>query len=92
MPIETTKRYLRINVSSEPYAKIRTHDIGRKGHSKRLAMLSKKTGRWKTRTWLISIQDLRKRDPKTQKLLDTIAKKLPRRDKQILRQKLSKLI
>jgi hypothetical protein len=39
---------------------LRTHDIGRKGHSKRIAGELKSTGEWKTQAFLITKKDYKK--------------------------------
>lgn len=76
MAVEITKRYLRIRVSSPGRFKkstFRTDDIGRKGHSKRIAGIVRKTGKWETQSWLISRADIKKRDPLTLKLVNDIS-------------------
>ncbi len=75
MPIEITGRYMRIRVRSPAVFKkgsFRTHDIGRLGHSKRIAGIRKKTGKWQTQAFLINKNDIKKRDPKTMMLLGRI--------------------
>lgn len=52
-----TEKYVRVRVRPpESFIKgsIRTHDIGRKGYSKRLAGRMKKTGKWATQEFLIA--------------------------------------
>lgn len=60
MPYAKSK-YLRIRVrnpSSFIKGSFRTHDIGRKGHSKRIAGRLKRTGQWATQNYLIKKADL----------------------------------
>lgn len=52
-----TKRYERWRIRNPDKFKkrsFRTHDIGRKGYSKRIAGQLKKTGKWATQSLLIS--------------------------------------
>lgn len=50
-------RYYRIEVRpTEKFTSYRTHDVGRKGHTKRLAG-RRPSGSWGTRSWLISKKD-----------------------------------
>lgn len=75
MPIEVTKRFVRVRVRDPKVFKkstFRTHDIGRKGHSKRIAGIRKKTGKWGTQSFLISRSDLRKLDRSTLDLIRQI--------------------
>ena len=55
-----TRRYARYRIE-EPSkflaGSFRMHDIGRKGHSKRVAGRLKRTGRWKTQAILIAKGD-----------------------------------
>jgi hypothetical protein len=54
-------RYLRIRVRKPTDFKpgsFRTQDIGRKGHSKRIAGKLKRTGKWATQNVLIKKQDI----------------------------------
>jgi len=53
-------KYIRIRVrnpSQFKKASFRTHDIGRKGHSKRIAGKLKKSGKWATQAFLVSKSD-----------------------------------
>lgn len=82
MPVELTDRYLRIRVRSPGVFKeksFRTDDIGRKGHSKRIAGIRKKTGKWATQTWLINRKDLRERDARAWNLLSGVLVRYPRK-------------
>ena len=57
-----TKRYVRYRVRSPSLFKrtiFRTQDIGRKGHSKRIAGILKKTGTWATQAMLVTKKDYR---------------------------------
>lgn len=60
MPHETTENYERIRINNpdmfEPES-FRTHDIGRKGFSKRIAGRLKSTGKWATQSLLISLNE-----------------------------------
>ena len=81
MPAELTQTYLRIRVRSPTAFKkdsFKTDDIGRPGHSKRVAGILKKTGKWATQTWLINRKDLKKRDPKAWRLLRDIMREYPK--------------
>jgi hypothetical protein len=94
MPVELTKRYLRVRVrepSSFAYGSIRTNDTGRPGHDKRLAGILKKSGKWATQAWLIDRAGLRKKDPKTVALLRKVSKNLSDRRKLELRRALRKV-
>jgi hypothetical protein len=73
--IHATERYIRVRVRDPKDfipGSFRTHDIGRKGHSKRIAGRLKSTGEWETQAWLISRKDLEERDPATIKLLEEV--------------------
>lgn len=87
MTVELTKKYLRIRVKHpRQFTKIRTDDIGRKGHSMRLAGVNRKTGKWETQAWLVSKKDIKNRDIRALMLLNSIAKDLPKDKRgQILR-------
>jgi len=65
-------RYMHIVVRKKKGLKnFRTHDIGRKGHSKRVAGKTR-TGKWVTQKYLIKKSDLKKLDKKTLNLLKQI--------------------
>lgn len=94
MPIDTTKEYLRIRVvpTIRRYKTYRTHDIGRAGHTKRIAG-QRYTGKWETVTYLIPKKDIKKLDAKTYNTLSTIIRKyLPRKDRPALSRALRKLM
>jgi hypothetical protein len=77
--MHVTKNYIRIRVRNPSDfipKSFRTHDIGRKGHSKRIAGRLKSTGEWKTQAWLISKKDIIERDPTTVKLFTNILDKI----------------
>lgn len=58
MPIEYSKRYIRIRVRSpKSFVKFRAHDIGRPGHSKRIAG-QRRDGTWMTQAFLIDRRDV----------------------------------
>jgi hypothetical protein len=74
-------KYLRIRVRSPKLFKrgsFRTQDIGRVGHSKRIAGRLKKTGRWATQNFMVSKADVRRHDPKTFKLILKIKAQYPK--------------
>ncbi len=75
MPVEVTPRFVRVRVRSprafDPKT-FRAHDIGRLGHSKRIAGILKKTGKWATQSFLVSRADLRRLDPRTLRILRQI--------------------
>jgi len=60
MEVLKTKRYVRYRLHSpKKFKEFRTHDIGRKGHSKRIAGKTK-SGKWLTQAILISKSDYEK--------------------------------
>ncbi|MHA1333218.1 MAG: hypothetical protein ACTSPL_03985 [Candidatus Odinarchaeia archaeon] len=77
------RQYVRIRVRNPKLFKknsFRTHDIGREGHSKRIAG-KLKVGGWATQSYLISLSDvvikngkIIAKDPITRKLLESIRK------------------
>jgi len=78
--VRVSDRYIRIGLRSpEEFvpSSFRTHDIGRPGHSKRIAGILKSTGEWATQAWLINKEDFLRGDPKTLKLLWDIEKRYP---------------
>lgn len=81
MPVELTDRFLRVRVRSPSSFKensFRTHDIGRDGHTKRIAGISKKEGKWKTQSWLIDRKDLKNMDARAWNLLIGVLSDNPR--------------
>lgn len=93
MPVELTSRYLRIRLEDpRKFKKFRTHDVGRKGHSKRLAGLSKRTGKWETQAWLLSRADLKKHDSRTWGMLLDLATKVKPQDSKKIHLSLRRLI
>lgn len=61
--VHMTKQYVRYRINNpNDFDKktIRTQDIGRKGHSKRLGGINKKTGEWETQAILITREDYAK--------------------------------
>jgi len=92
MTVELTKKYLRIRIADpKRFSKIRTDDIGRKGHSLRLAGVNKKTGKWETQAWLIDRKDIEKRDIRVFLLLRDILNDLPKAKRTILNKKVRQL-
>lgn len=92
MTVELTKKYLRIRIADpKRFSKIRTDDIGRKGHSLRLAGINKKTGKWETQAWLIDRKDIEKRDIRVFLLLRDILNDLPKAKRNILNKKVRQL-
>lgn len=58
-----TKKYARYRIQNPKLfekSSFRTHDIGRAGHSKRIAGIKKSTGRYETQAILISKSDYKK--------------------------------
>jgi hypothetical protein len=58
--IRVTDRYIRMGVrGSEDFQRgsLRTHDIGRKGFSKRIGGKLKRTGKWATQSFLVSHEE-----------------------------------
>jgi len=75
MPVEIGKTFVRIRVRSPWIFKsgtFRTQDIGRRGHSLRIAAIKKKTGKWATQSYLILKKDIKKGDQKTLRLINQI--------------------
>jgi len=71
--VPKTGRYVHVRVRSPKQFKpksFRTHDIGRAGHSKRVAGQLKRSGRWATQKYLIPKSEINK--PSGQKLLKQI--------------------
>lgn len=74
--VPKTGRYVRVRVKSPKSFKpksFRTHDIGRAGHSKRVAGKLKKSGRWGTQAYLIPKKEFDK--PSGQRLMKQIKAK-----------------
>jgi len=70
MPLEVKGKHLRYRVRRPVKgAKYRTHDLGSKGHTLRLARYNPRTKRWATQTWLFPKKDIRAKRPKTMKML-----------------------
>jgi hypothetical protein len=60
MSLEQTARYVRIRVRNPRqfiWGSLRTHDVGRRGFTKRIAGRLKRSGRWATQAWLISREE-----------------------------------
>ena len=92
MSVELTKKYLRIRVKNpKKFRLIRTDDIGRKGHSLRLAGVNKKTGRWETQAWLIDRKDIQGKDIRALLLLNGIIREAPRKQRAQILQKLKSI-
>lgn len=92
MTIELTEKYLRIRVKNpRKFKKIRTDDIGRKGHSLRLAGVSRKTGKWETQAWLVDRKGIENKDIRTLLLLNGIAKDLSKQKRALIRKKVRQL-
>jgi len=49
--------------------KYRTHDVGSKGHTQRIAMYNPKTKRWSTQSWIFLKSDIKNHRPTTTKIL-----------------------
>lgn len=93
MPIEITDKYLRIRLKDPKlFSKIRTQDVGRKGHSKRLAGYNRKTKEWETQAWLINRKDLKSKDPKAYNLIFGILSEVPFKERPALIRALKKLV
>ena len=66
--IEVTEEYVRLRLRNPGlYEEWGTHDVGRKGHTKRVAGKRKDTGEWETQAWLFRREDLAK-EPETRQL------------------------
>lgn len=66
--IHETDRYIRVRIINPDRfieGSFRTHDVGRKGHTKRIAGRLQSTGKWATQAWLFDKKQLPK-DPKMQ--------------------------
>ncbi len=58
--IRVTDRYIRMGIRTPDdfrRGSLRTHDIGRKGYSKRIGGKLKTTGRWATQSFLVSHEE-----------------------------------
>lgn len=78
MPIEIGKRFVRVRIRSPKVFRrgtFKTHDIGRKGHSLRVAGIRKKTGKFATQSYLILKSDLKKLDPRALNIVRAIKQK-----------------
>lgn len=78
-PIRRTKKYLRVKTTKlkvKP-TKFRYHDIGKKGHTQRIAAYHPKKG-WRTYGWIFSLEDIKNKRPTTMKLLKKLKIKLKR--------------
>ncbi|MCJ7768019.1 hypothetical protein MUP79_06480 [Candidatus Bathyarchaeota archaeon] len=74
-------KYLRVRVRSPSVFRkgtLRTQDIGRAGHSKRIAGQLKRTGKWATQNFMIRKSDLKRLDTKAKTLLSKIKAQYPR--------------
>lgn len=95
MPVDITNKYLRIRVKNPSAFKpssFRTHDIGRKGHSMRIAGIQRSSGKWATQSWFISKKDLKEDDPRTFQLVRKIRLDLSEKDKKSVEKALRKLM
>jgi hypothetical protein len=79
---KSRSKYIHIRVSSPKGAKTcRTHDIGRIGHSKRIACLKcpyRKKCHWYTQAFLVKKEDWAKGDPKAKRLVGRIMYAYPK--------------
>lgn len=60
MKVHMTKRYVRYRIREpKDFVKnsFRTHDIGRVGHTKRIAGILKKSGKWATQAIIVNRKD-----------------------------------
>jgi len=70
MPLEIRGTRLRYRVRRPVKgAKYRTHDVGRKGHSERIAMYLPRKRRWVTQSWTFPVKDVIKERKKTMDIL-----------------------
>jgi len=73
MKVHTTERYVRVRLQDpKKYLKIKLHDVGREGYSKRVAGYNSKTGKWETQAWIFEKDKLLK-DKKMQQLYKEVA-------------------
>lgn len=64
--VEVKGKHVRVRLKNpKDFELLRIHDVGERGHSKRIAGISKKTGKWGTQAWLFPIVDVRMKRPKT---------------------------
>jgi hypothetical protein len=76
MPIEVRGQHLRVRVRRPiPKARYRTHDVGTKGHTQRIAMRNPTTGRWSTQSWIFPVKDVKGQRPKTMRMLKRLGVK-----------------
>lgn len=88
------EKYYRIVLTPKSrYKTFRTHDVGRAGHTQRIAGLTK-SGEWETHTWLIRKDDayvsggaLKSKNPKIQHVLDQLPGKETRVKKSVFKGK-----
>jgi len=70
--VHSRGKYVRFRVR-EPTAfktgTLRTHDVGRKGHSKRIAGRLKTSGKWATQAFLVAKRDFAQPTPAVKRLL-----------------------
>jgi hypothetical protein len=83
MPVEYTEKFERHRIIDPSYIKkssFRTHDIGKKGFSKRIAGQLKGTNKWVTQSLLISVDE-----PQTmKKKLRDDARRLKKRMQEVI--------
>lgn len=69
MPLEIRGKHLRVRVRKPVKGAVyRTHDVGILGHTKRVAMWTKKTG-WVTQSWMFPVEDILARRRQTVEIL-----------------------
>jgi len=73
MPLEVKGRHLRYRVR-RPFksAKYRTHDVGSKGHTKRVVCYNPRTKKWTTQSWLFPVKDIKAKRKKTMEILSKL--------------------
>ena len=71
-PLEIKGNHLRARQKRPvrlPGVVYRTHDVGGKGHSQRIAMYNPATKRWSTQSWIFPVADVKAQRPHTVKIL-----------------------
>ena len=78
--IRKTKNRIRVTIKPKGrYSKIRTHDIGRPGHTQRIAGKRKKDGRWETHVWSFLKSDIKKGKGKAVDIYKRVTGENPRK-------------
>lgn len=70
MVVDIKGSFVRVRVRKPVIgAKFSTHDVGLRGHTKRVAMFNPVTNRWVTQSWLFPVNDVKIERRKTKFML-----------------------